>query len=997
MKTFKALFSCIALFGVLLLTSQAQAQSVTIRGKVITADTGEPLPGANIVVLGTSTGTATDVNGEFRLTLTDVSDATLVVSFIGYKTQQIKVDPSMVGEVITITMEEDVLRLNEIVVTGLATSVARRNLANAVETVKSDELLQASTQTLERALGGKFPGVFVSQNTGAPGGGISVNLRGTTTIEGATQPLYVIDGVIMNNAANQSGIDLVTKATGAGSSRPQGQPTNRIADLNPNDIESIEVLKGASAAAIYGAKATNGVIIITTKRGGLGKTRIEINQQVGFNSLLKKIGSRRFTLETATKQYGDLGAQEFQKSGGKFIDYEDVMYGEKGILSETSISLQGGNNRTQFYVSGMFRNEDGIIKRTGYNKYSGRVNLSHKFSERLDIQANINFVRSSSDRGITGNDNSNTTFGFSLGFTPSFFDIRPKNGVYPDHLFNPSNPIHTRDVLVNNELVNRTIAATQINWHLYKTHNQSLDFIINGGVDFYNQENKVVSPPELQSERNADLPGASLLATTRNVNWNLYLNLAHRYQTGNNISFSTTAGVQFEDLDKNYLLTEARGLIVTQTNVDQAATINAFQDRFLRRERGFYVQEEINLQDRIYLAFGIRGDASSANGDPNKIFLFPKASASIRLSEYKFWDSFRSLSDEFKLRVAYGETGNLPVLDAKYTSLTPNNAGGKAGLLPATRRGAADIRPERTKELEMGFDAALFNERASLSFTFFNQNISDLFLIADLPPSSGFVEEVINGGKMRTRGVEISLGLIPLNSPNLTWHSRINFYKTSSVITQLDVDPFNKGGFATFLGTFRIQEGWSPTTVIGAEMETLPDGTRQHKKLGDATPDFVMSFNNVFEFGHFDLRFLWEWKNGGAVINLGKLITDLGGTTADYDETIVVDGKEMKKGDWRLSVLGTQTAPYVEDGSYWKLRELSLTYNVPRQLYASLFGEALTHLTLSIGGRNLLLFTSYTGYDPEVSQFGNVAIGRYVDTLPYPSSRSFYFNISLGL
>ena len=997
MKTLKCSMLRLVLLGTVVFSMQLHAQDFTIRGKVVSKNTGEVLPGANIVIKGTTSGAATDVNGNFRVTIKNRQNAVLVVSFIGYKTQEVPVDAGMQNTPLTIELEEDVLRLNEIVVTGLATSVARRNLAHAVATVTSDELLQASTQTLERALGGKFAGVMVSQNTGAPGGGISVNLRGITTIEGATQPLYVVDGVIVNNAANQSGIDLVTKATVAGSARPQGQPTNRIADINPNDIESIEVLKGPSAAAIYGAKATNGVIIITTKRGSLGKTRMEVNQQIGFNSLLKKIGSRRFTLETAEKQYGELGRQEFEKSGGKFIDYEDVMYGEKGFLTETNISFRGGNERTQFYISGLYRDEDGIIKRTGYSKYSGRLNLTHKFSEKLDIQTNLNFIRSSSDRGITGNDNSNTTFGFSLGFTPSFFDIRPKNGVYPDHLFNPSNPIHTRDVLTNNELVNRTIAASVVNWHLFKTQKQSLDFIIQGGIDFYNQENKVISPPELQSERNADLPGASLLATTRATNWNLYLTLTHSYLTAGNISFRTSAGLQFENLDMNYVLNEARGLIVTQTNIDQAAAINAYQDRQIRRERGFYIQEEIDLDEKIYLTLGLRGDASSANGDVNKIFLFPKASASIRLSEYGFWEGLKSFSEEFKLRVAYGETGNLPILDAKFTSLIPNNAGGFAGLLPVTRRGSADIRPERTKELEVGFDAALLNERASLSFTFFNQNISDLFLIADLPPSSGFVEEVINGGKMRTRGVELSLAFTPFNTGRYEWNSRINFYKTSSVITQLDVDPFNKGGFATFLGTYRIQEGWSPTTVVGAEMETLPDGTKQHVKLGDATPDFIMSFNNDFRFGNFELRFLWEWKNGGAVINLGKLITDLGGTTVDYDEIITVDGKQMKKGDWRLSVLGKQTAPYVEDGSYWKLRELSLSYYVPKTLYARFFGDALTHLTLGIAGRNLLMFTPYTGYDPEVSQFGNTAIGRYVDTLPYPSSRTFYFNISFGM
>ncbi len=984
-----------ALGLVLLLATTAAAQSTLVTGKVVVKATGEILPGANITIKGTDKGTATDINGMFRINLGSVPEATIVVKFIGYKPAELTVKPGMSD--LVISLEEDVLRLSEIVVTGLATSVARRNLANAVETVSADELLPASTQTLERALSGKFAGITVSQNTGAPGGGISVNLRGTSTIEGATQPLYVVDGVIVNNAAIQSGIDLVTKATGAGSSRPQGQPSNRIADINPNDIESVEVLKGSSAAAIYGSKATNGVIIITTKRGATSGTRIDVNQQIGFNSLLKKMGSRKFTRETAELQYGDLGVREFNRNGGQFIDYEDVMYGEKGLLSETSISFRGGTDRTRFFISGLARDESGIIKRTGYSKYSGRINVDHKFSDKLDAQVNINYVRSTADRGITGNDNSNTTFGFSLGFTPSFFDIRPRNGVYPDHLFNPSNPIHTRDVLENREFVNRTITSGRLNWHIMSSEKQSLEFVLQTGLDFFNMENRVFSPPELQSERNADQPGASLLGETGSTNSNLYLNLTHTLNIKTDVSLRSSAGLQYENQDLNYLLTEARGLIVTQKNVDQAASINAYQNRHIQRERGFYIQEELDLQQKIYLTLGMRGDASSANGDVDKYYLFPKASASVRLSEYGFWNSLASLSNEFKLRVAYGETGNLPIVNAKFTSLTPLNTGGLAGLLPSTRRGSADIRPERTKELEVGFDAAFLDEKASLNFTWFRQDVSDLLLFADLPASSGFTEEVINGGEMETSGIELSLGLIPIRTHKLTWNSRVNFYKTRSTITKLLVDPFNKGGFATFLGTYRIQEGWSPTSIVGSEMVELPDGSKEHKILGDATPDFTMSFNNSFKFKNAELVFLWEWQNGGAVINLGKLITDLGGTTADYDETITVDGQTMRMGDYRLSVLGTQTAPYIEDASYWKLRELSLNINVPKTFYARFIGDAVSYLKVGIAGRNLLMFTDYSGYDPEVSQFGNVAIGRQVDTIPYPSSRSFYFNISFGM
>ncbi|NOX37036.1 MAG: SusC/RagA family TonB-linked outer membrane protein [Calditrichaeota bacterium] len=998
-------------FSVLMLlffATLAMAEGIKVTGRVIDKNSGDPLPGAEITVKGTFHGTASDIDGVFILEIPDVDEAELEITYIGYKTVTVKVTGNT--DNLVIGMEEDILKTSEVVVTGFATTVKRQNLANAVATINAAELLPAPTQTLERALEGKFAGIRVTQNTGAPGGGIDVNLRGVSTIEGSTQPLYVVDGVIINNDAIQSGIDLVTKAAAAGSRNPQGQPTNRIADINPNDIESIEVLKGASAAAIYGSKATNGVIIITTKRGVPGKTRIDISQRFGYNSLLKKIGTRRFTADAALEAYGQQGLDIYNQNGGIYIDYEDEMYGERGFLSETSVSLRGGSNKSRFYVSGLARTEDGIIKNTGYQKYATRFNLEHKLSDRSEISVFTNYIRTESDRGVTGNDNTNITYGFSLAFTPSFLDIRPKNGEYPDHPFNPSNPLHTRDVFVNKELVNRFIISSQFKQNLYRSQRQTLNFIVQAGVDFFSQENKVISPPELQYERNATFPGASLLGETVSTNSNLYLNLVHNFSASSSVLLTTAAGLQFENANLNNSLIESRGLIPTQENIDQASVSKSFQERVIKRDRGFFIQEEVDIQGKIFLTAGLRGDASSANGDPGKYYLYPKINGSVRLSEFPFW-AVKNLVPEFKIRAAYGATGNQPPANAKYTELVPSNIDGRAGLLPSTRRGSKDIRPERTEELEMGFDALFMDGRASLEFTYYTQNISDLFLIASLPPSSGFNEEFTNGGKMRTNGVEISLGVTPVRTHSLLWNARVNFYKTRSEITELTVDPFNKGGFATFLGTFRIQEGWSPTTIIGADV----DANGNTIILGDATPDFQLSFSNDmnfnFSFGKFNVYFLWDWRQGGDVINLGKLITDLGATSADYDDPATdaslnlpangvvkaSDCSDQRLGPCRLELLGKSTAPYVEDGTFIKLRELSVSYSVPDSWLRNFFNGYVSYWKIGISGRNLLMFTKYQGYDPEVSQFGNVAIGRAIDTIPYPSSRTFYFNMSFGL
>ncbi|RMF61129.1 MAG: TonB-dependent receptor, partial [Calditrichaeota bacterium] len=547
-----------------------------------------------------------------------------------------------------------------------------------------------------------------------------------------------------------------------------------------------------------------------------------------------------------------------------------------------------------------------------------------------------------------------------------------------------SNPVHTRDVFVNRETVFRTVGSTRIRLNLLRSATQNLDFVLQSGFDYYSQFNMVFSPPELQFERNSDQPGHSLDGETRNLNTNLYLNVTHLFGMENKVFFRTSAGLQFENQELNNTLAEARAVTVTQTHVDQAGAVNVFQDERKQFDRGFYVQEEVDVQGKLFLTAGVRGDASSSHGDTDKFFLYPKASASLRLSQFDFWEGMESFSNEFKIRLAYGETGNSPPPEAKYISLDPRNIDGNSGVVFNTRRGNPNIKPERTKEIETGFDATLFQGKGLFEFTYYRQNISDLILTPDLPPSSGFTEEFINGGEMKTQGVEISLGATPLNRQNLRWTTRVNFYKTSSEITQLSVDPFNIGGFATFLGTYRIQVGWSPTSIVGAERN--PDGS--FVKLGDETPDFELGFNNRFKVGQFDLGFHLHWKKGGEVINLGKLITDLGGTTEDYDTGAASE---------RLGLLGTKTSPYIEDGSYIKLREAYIYYTLSKKALKGLFGDNVDYLKIGVTGRNIFMITDYTGYDPEVSQFGSVPIGRSVDTIPYPSSRSFYFNLSFGL
>ena len=959
---------------ILLFTFNLNAQSLS--GKVTDSETGDPLPGAQVFVKGTFVGTTTDLSGVYSLEVGN--EATVVVAYIGYRTQEL----STGGGEANFAMEPDVLGQDEVVVTGLVSTVKRRNAANAVASVSGDDLVNAPTQTLDQALSGQFAGVNIRRNTGAPGGGTNVNLRGQSTLTGSTQPLYVIDGVIVNNDANQSGIDVVTAATGAGSSRPQGQPTNRIGDINPNDVASIEVLKGASAAAIYGAKASNGVVIINTKRGKGGDTKFSFSTKVGSSSLLRKMGHRVFDdYKEARQQYGadvaSLGLTDPNDTttwADNDFDYEEILYGETGQLTEHTLSAVGGNENTQFYLGGQFMDEGGIIKNTGYKKMSGRLNVDHRLSEKAKLSVSTNLVRSEADRGVTGNDNTNMTYGFSIGFTPSFIDIREQDGVFPLHPLNPSNPLETAEYFRNNELTHRALSALRLDYNLLKTETMNLDFLAVAGADFYNQENEVFIPPFLQIESAKDEAGQSVMTTTDNLNTNLSLNVVHKMKMPG-MDFNTTAGLQYETYDWNSVFVHSKGMIPTQTNVDQASSQAVYHDKKMRQDRGVFVQEEVTVGENLYAAFSMRGDVSSTMGDTEKREWYPKAALSYQLGEV-------SVFDNLKLRGAWGQTGNMPQTKAKYNTLSSSNIGGINGLVSSSTLGNPNIKPERTTELEFGADLSMMGGFATMEATYYQQAIEDLILLVDEAPSSGASNSWQNGGEMATDGLELALGLNParlLDLGGLDWNFQLTYYTNNSEVTKLNVDPYNFGGFATFLGTYRIEEGWSPTTIVGAD--TLANG--DFEKLGNENPDYRLSFRNSFTLGPVSLSFLVDHKQGGHAINLANLIYDLGATTADFEE----NGS-------RTAVLGGgSTAPYVESTTYTALRDLSLTYTLPSNVTES---YGLSNVQLGLALRNWLMYSDYTGLSPEVSQFGNEAVGGSVDTAPFPLSKSMYLTLSMG-
>ncbi|MDX1438325.1 MAG: SusC/RagA family TonB-linked outer membrane protein [Rubricoccaceae bacterium] len=961
----------------------------TVGGTVTDAVSGETLPGVNVVVEGTTVGTATNLDGVYSISV-PAGFQTLVFSFVGYRTLEADLSPG--ATTLDVQLREDVLGLDEVVVSGLGSSIARSNLANSVETISARELADVTTnQTLDGAINGKVTGAVISAYTGAPGGGLSVKLRGITTINGSAQPLFILDGVIISNDAIQNGVNAVTAAAAAGNPAQQDQPVNRLADLSPDDIESIEILKGPSAAAIYGARASNGVVIITTKSGRAGTgVQFNVSQSVGFASISNRIGVRQFTAATAEEQFGETGLQLFNESGGQFIDYEDELYGHNGRLLTTRISAAGGNENTTFYVSGLIKDDEGIVERTGYEKQSGRVNLSHRFSQRASVDVSTNYIRSVARRGLTGNVNTGTTFGVSLAATPGFIDLRPDaNGVYPDHPFNSSNPLQVRDLADIGETTNRFIGSGRLTYNLFHNETQNLQAIAEGGIDYWGLDQSAVFPRGLQFYQGVDLPGQSIQGRTTNLNSNLRGLLVHSLSVPNsNLFFTTQGGLTYfsQDLDRSNAV--ASGLIAGQENLDQAASLQTTQFQLSQDDRALFAQEEVNWANRIIGTVGVRGERSSLNGDVAKYYTYPKASVAVNLSNFDFWSV--SSVDLLKLRLAVGQTGNTAPFGARYTTFGSTSIDGNVGITINDSRGLADVKPERATEFEGGIDLALFDGRANLEATVYRKVVDDLVLTRQLPPSSGFATETINAGELTNRGIEIGLNLIPVQSNGFQWVSRTSFWTYDSEVTRLDVPAFTAlgGGFGSTLGIIRIEEGMSPTQIIGID-DVDGDGTSDGEfLLGDVAPDFQMSFFNDFTFGeNLTLTVFGHWKSGGDVINLSELLLDLLGTTADFDANAAE----------RLAALGVSAVPFVQDASYFKLREVGLYYRVPERILGSTIGSHIRNLRIGVSGTNLLTITPYKSYDPEVHNFGDTPVASGVEVLPYPSSRNILFHLSFGL
>lgn len=945
-----------------------------------------PIQGASIKIKNSNAGTSSDANGKFSITL-PAKGGILEISFVGYKATTVPVT-SNVSDLV-IKMQEDVGHLEEIVVTGLATSAKRSNSAHAVGTVSAKQLVGTTSQpTVDGALYGKFPGANISTNSGAPGGGISIKLRGVTSLVGNSQPLFIVDGVYYDNSSIQSGTNFISKAAGQGSTNFQDNPSNRVADLDPEDIDRIEILKGASTAAIYGARAAAGVVIITTKKGKSGKPKIEIGQSIGQQMQLNKLGQRSWDTAKVRAAYKANGIAIWNANGGKIYNYEDELYGNKGLLTNTRLAISGGNENTSYYAGVTYRDDEGIVKKTGYRKTSFRLNLDQKVTRFLDMSMNANYVESSADRGYFNNDNTSTTLGVSYVSTPSWINLYPDaNGNYPNNPLVPSNFIQTRDLMTNNEKVNRILLGGRATFKVIKTDKHNLNVIALGGIDNYTLKTNAIFPATLQFQKNGNgTNGALIYGTTVANNSNASALVVYDFKPTDDISFTTQAGVNAFKVDLNTVVNTATQLIGTQTNVDQAGALQAEQTKTFSRDKGFFAQEEMNFQDKIIATVGIRGDKSSRNGDANKLYYYPKGSVAINILPFT---NIKVLS-LLKVRGAYGEAGNFAPFGAIYTSLVPINFNGGTGSIVDVTRGSANLKPERQKELEIGFDAGILNNRVGIELTWYKKDVEDLILKVITAGSSGFTNDWKNVAAVQNKGVEIGLNAVPVLTKEVRWNAQLNWWKNKSKVTRLEVPAFNVGAFGASLGTYRIEKGKSATQLVGVGDSTdKVDPTSKLATFGNAEPDFNLSFSNNVTWKNFEFSVLMHWKKGGDNVNLTTLLSDLSATSYDYDQKGVDPKGQLTNGPYRLKVFGSTARPFVQDASYFRVREIGVSYTLPGKWF-----KDVARIKVGFSGRNLINVFDYPSYDPEVSNFGIDAISSAVEVTPFPSAKSYYFNIS---
>ncbi|MFD0861361.1 SusC/RagA family TonB-linked outer membrane protein [Sungkyunkwania multivorans] len=967
----------------LLMCFSIKAQNTySISGTVTDEESGTPLPGASILIDGTSYGGISDFDGNYKFTaILDAGSYLLIASYVGYTTARATFNTADSNTItIDFTLSDDLLNLDEVVVTGNVIGANKRALGNNISSVNAEALTNNSSTQVDQALQGKITGALVTQNSGDPAGGISVLLRGSSSL-GGNQPLYILDGVIINNASNEL-VDI------------GGNTQNRLADINPNDIAKIEVIKGAAAAAIYGSRANNGVIQIFTKKGIIGQPKFNFTTNVRSNSLRKKI------------DYNTVGlawVDPFDRNNLATIpvtryDYQEEFF-ETGYGFENALSVSGGSENVNYYVSASHLANEGIIKNTNFKRTSFKTNVSLKTFDWLDITGDFNFTRSVSSDIPNGGINS--AYGAITGFVFSDNSINPtpdSSGVYPvtSLLVPRTNPAEAVNRFEFGNKTNRFITSFKLDAQIFKGLTASYTL----GIDYYNQSGTAFIPINNTSP-NGD--GFARRSDANNFQYNSDLNITYRTTITPDIESTTTIGGTYQFQETERIGIQALGLPPIVETATSGSILEQGETRIPFALWGGFIQQSFGYKNKLFINGALRTDGSSAFGQDERDQLYAKAGISYVVSEEGFWENtFGDIFETMKLRAAWGQSGGLDALAqfSRFTNFSPSAINGSTSLIPSTLLGNSDAAPERQEEFELGFDASFLNGRLGVEFTYYKQEVSDLLLQRELSPSSGFGSRFESVGTLENEGIEVLLRASPIKTNDFSWNITATYTSNDNVITNVAGQQFAlAGSFSTNfviegqpLGVFyrqfyaREANGDIALDADGYPFRGVTADGESSKVLGDPNPDWYGSLINEFSYKNFDFRIQFDAVQGFDVFNWNRRLLDnviFGGGSNVGEELL---------GNRPKGFGGAQAGifeEFVEDGSFIKLREVSLSYNIKTPF------KAIDNIKLSLVGRNLVSWDDYSGWDPEVNTGGQGNV-RGFDFAAVPIPRTFQFGINVS-
>jgi TonB-linked SusC/RagA family outer membrane protein len=1041
-KSFSAVAFCTFLVVLLVVFPTAKEvhaqQGGAIEGTVTDASTGEPLPGVNVVIEGTQQGAATGAQGEYTISDIDPGTYTLQASFVGYDTATETVEVTS-GEtsVVDFPLQAAGLGLEEVVVVGYGEQ-ERRDLTGAISSIPTAEIEDAQAASVEEVLQGRISGVQVTQTSAAPGGGISVRIRGTGSLTSGGEPLYVIDGIPIKS-------DNTTFSAGqpdfGGFANPE--PQNALSFLNANDIQSIEVLKDASATAIYGSRGANGVVLITTKRGDPGETIVDFNSTVGIQQPAKTLdllnGQQFATLvnESRVNQGLDPFFSESEiNSFGEGTDWQKELF-ESAPVQNYHLGIRGGSDDTRFAVSGGYRNQQGLIRNSGFERYSGRVNFGKDITENLSFGNTLLLSRTDNNQALTGtagNGNGGVLF-HSLVFGPTV-PLRQENGDFTVRGNVPGaqqvigNPVATAENFLNNTVTNRILANVFGEY----TPLEGLTYKLSLGLDYFDANRESYSPSFLARSINENLEGIAEVEERSVISPLVENTLTYTEDIGEDDQLKLTGLQSWQHLKVESINARVFNFpsdLFGTDNIDAASGSRSPQTEV--REwtlSSFMGRANYTLDDKYLFTGTLRADGSSKFGEGNKWGVFPSFAAGWRVSEEQFLRDVESLSN-LKLRFSYGITGNQEIgigqsLARLGSRPLPFGSTVATGFFPSEIANSG-LKWETTSQMNIGLDAGFLDQRVSFSANYFQSNTEDLLLRVQLPIESGIESTLRNEGEVENSGVELSLTSRNFVGGNFEWTTRGNITFLQNEVTRLGPGETQRIGpelsdpsftaqsynvlrvgepIGSFFGyeTAGIwQEGEDPHEGFEAGNIHYVDQNGDNQItgadrviIGDPNPDLYFGLTNTLTMGDFDLNAFIQGAYGNDVFNANKLV--LLSPSSSYnalDEAInrwtpqSPSNKIPKPGTGVELVSDRQ----VEDGSYLRLQNLTLGYTPPSSLWG---GDRVRKARIYVGAKNLFTLTGYDGYDPEVNAAGQSVTNRGLDLGSYPRARTYTVGVNLS-